>query len=415
MHAFARLFRIILLIVLLVSSAADWQDARSQQTVEIIDTDVNYVFGGVATFWVQIRSDVPPSQVMIFIKSPNEADTIKGETTLVGDRYIYIHDLVSTPLEAFTTLQYWFEIEIPGQEPFVTEEYYFTYEDNRFSWRTVGEEPFRVHWYDGDLAVGQMVLDVAQSGLKNAQRLLRVPTPGLVDIFVYASGVDMQPTLSLSGARMVAGHANPEQGLIITSLPPGAMQKDEAERQIPHELMHILIFQKFSQDYPDLPTWLVEGLASLNEAYQNPDYQTVLEDAAKKESFIPMTSICQSFPMEASQFFLAYAQSDSFVRYLYRKYGSEGLEKLLQAYANGLDCERGAESALGSTLTQLEMKWRKQNFNQNALVSSLSMVLLWIAIFLLVLIAPILLIVISLLRPKHGAQKRTAKPGAPGG
>lgn len=158
----------------------------------------------------------------------------------------------------------------------------------------------------------------------------------------------------------MAGHADPELGVMVVSLPPGPGQQMETERQVPHELMHILLYQKLGQDYADLPTWLQEGLASLNETYPNPDYMTVLQDAAKKGSILSMNSLCRGFPAEASKFFQSYAQADSFTRFLYDAYGSEGLQALIQAYANGVECERGAEMGLGKTLTQLDAQWQHQ-------------------------------------------------------
>lgn len=415
MRRYRWLYPYMVLVLLLMASLFATLSAKAQQEIEILQTNVDYAFGGRITFWARAYWNSQPESVQIFFKSLDQANTIVGEAEVRGDELIYVHDLVRYPLPAFSEIQYWFGITMPGGHSFVTPRYSFFYEDNRFSWQMLEEGAFRVHWYEGDLAYGQMILDVAQEALERAQRLLNFENPQKVDIFVYANSAELQSTLNLGGLTIVAGHASPELGVMVVSLPPGPAQQMETERQVPHELMHILLYQRLRQDYADLPTWLQEGLASLNEKYPNPDYETVLRDAAKKGAILPMNSLCRGFPVEASKFFLSYAQADSFTRFLYDVYGAEGIWALIQAYANGLDCERGAEMAVGKTLTQLEMQWRRQAFRQSPLLKALEVILPWLVIFLVVLMMPTLLIINSILRSKASNPQFSQKPSATGG
>jgi hypothetical protein len=335
----------------------------------------------------------------------NDVNTIVGEVSVRGDELVYVHDLVRYPLKSFSEIQYWYGVQTEGETSGISRKFSFFYEDNRYLWQMMEEEPFRVRWYEGDLEFGQNVLDVARGSLVNAQGLLSFDTPEKVEIFVYANGAEMQSTLNLAGLTIVAGHANPELGVMFVSLPPGATQQLEMERQVPHELMHILLFQKFGNDYNDLPTWILEGLASLNETYPNPDYVTVLQDAAKREMLIPMASLCQGFPAEASKFFQSYAQADSFTRYLYQEYGADGIMELIRAYAGGVECERGAEISLGKTLTQLDLEWQRETFQQSPAIKALEVVFPWAFILLLILAAPISMAFNSLLRVRSGGKK----------
>jgi hypothetical protein len=406
---------LLILFIQSVSMVMPWSKVMAQQVVEIQKPQVDYSFGGQVTFLAKTNFEKTPERVQIFIKSMNQNDTIVGEVSVRDNEFVYVHDLVNYPLPAFSEIEYWFGVKMPGEKAFISPKYSFYYDDNRYSWQLLEDKPFRVHWYEGDLAFGQMVLDTAQNSLERANQLLGFSDPEKVDIFAYANGAEMQSTLNLGDISVVAGHANPELGVMFVSLPAGPFQQIETERQIPHELMHILLYQKLGADYADLPTWLNEGLASLNETYPNPDYVTVLKDAAEKETIIPMSSLCQGFTLEGGQYYLSYAQADSFTRYLYETYGSAGMQSLIQAYASGLDCERGAEVGLGKTLSQLEGQWRRNAFNQNPLLKAIGALLPWLAIFLLVLLAPILLIFNSLLRGKNGPQKLSEKPAAPGG
>jgi hypothetical protein len=175
---------------------------------------------------------------------------------------------------------------------------------------------------------------------------------------------------------------------MVVSLPRGPEQHLEMERQIPHELMHLLLYQWLGVGYGNLPAWLNEGLASVAELYPNPDYLTLLSKANDEDKLLPITSLCQTFPRDASGAFLAYAQATSFTRYLHQQYGSTGLEKLARAYADGLSCERGVQTALDSTLPQLERSWRGEAFREDALLQVLTNLAPWL-VLLLALVVPL--------------------------
>ena len=165
-----------------------------------------------------------------------------------------------------------------------------------------------------------------------------------MDIYAYASAKDMQEILQSIKKNWIGAHADPDLGVMVLSLPEGPEQRLEMERQIPHELMHILLYKMVGAGYVNLPAWLSEGLASVAELYPNPDYLVLLENAHNKGNLPSIISLCQSFPRDASGAFLAYAQSASFTRYLHQRFGSSGMERLVRQYADGLDCERGIRS-----------------------------------------------------------------------
>jgi hypothetical protein len=84
-----------------------------------------------------------------------------------------------------------------------------------------------------------------------------------------------------------------------------------------------------------------------------------------------MNDLCDPFPRDAGRAYLAYAESDSFVRYLRKTYSSTGLSALIQAYADGLDCELGTTRALGIPLSQLDTHWRETELGQNVAMVAL--------------------------------------------
>ena len=265
--------------------------------------------------------------------------------------------------------------------------------------------PFEIFWYEGDLTFGQEVLNTAQEGMLKFQNILPAPRPTDVQVYVYANAAELQTALRLSGqtGSWIAGHADPDLGVVIVTIPPGPAQTYEIKRQIPHEVAHVTLYQWLGEDYYNLPQWLREGLPSMAELFPNPDYALLLENAYENESLLLMNSLCESFPLEASNFLLAYAQSTDFTWFLYENYGSSGLEALTRAYADGLSCEQGAQQVFEKSLTELEREWRKQAFGENPLLSVLIELLPWLALLGIVLLAPLLLM--------FGGRRKSADSG----
>jgi hypothetical protein len=248
-----------------------------------------------------------------------------------------------------------------------------------------------------------VVLQVALEGLRSDVTYLPVSPPLPVRIFVYSSGKDLQDALQLGQMTWVAGHASPDLNLILISLPPAIEQRLELERQLPHELMHILQYQVSSDHYESTPPWLTEGLASLAELYPNPDYSRSLEEATKNGSLLPMKDLCNSFPTEASLALLAYAQSASFVQFLSDQYGISALQTLLQKYGDGLDCESAVQNVYGSDLSHIETQWKQETLGINTSLLTWRNLAPYVFLAFLLLIPPI--IVIALNRRKKGLEK----------
>ncbi len=340
----------------------------------------DYLFGEKITFIGAVSGETPPASAHLFFKTQGEVDTRDGEAAVSGQELLFELPLNQGELRAFAQVEYWFEVQLADGSTLESSRQAFLYEDNRFDWQTRQADDFRVHYYEGDAAFGQSALDVAVLGRENIQRYLPLSLAQPVDIYAYASAQAMRETLLATGQTWVGAHTHPDLSVMVVSLPPGPEQRLEMERQIPHELMHILLYQQLGPAYANLPSWLNEGLASAAELYPNPDYLILIEKAREEENLLPMASLCAGMPREASAAFLAYAQSASFVRFLHQEYGVSGMQGLVEAYANGVDCERGLEVATGSSLVQLERDWRRQTLGENPLGAALGRLAPWLFI-----------------------------------
>ena len=265
----------------------------------------------------------------------------------------------------------------------------------------------KVHWYQGDASFGQAALVAAQAGLESIGRYIPSNLEQPVEIFIYASTGDLYSEQIPGMENWVAGHADPALGVAMVVIAPGAQQNINMEQHIPHELMHVMLYRRLGAGYSNLPAWLREGMATLAEIYPNTEYDRVLADAADNDNLIPLVDLCASFPAEAGEAFLAYAQSRSFTDYLHDTYGSAGLLSLMTTYADGVNCERGPERAFGVSLPSLEMQWRATALGQNTFLSTLGNISPYLVLLCLVLIIPLIGILSTLRRKGNRDEPRT--------
>ena len=339
--------------------------ASAQSGVEVTNVNVEYKFGEQVNFSARIHSPIPIQNATVTFRTADGIAQTQPLTVNADGWAGYRYDASLNALPPFSPIVFWFDVALADGTRFTSPNYNFRYADNRFPWQEREEGILRVHWYDGDAAFGGTVLDTARRGLDSARNLISMDARGPIDIYVYANANDLQGALVLGGQSWVAGHASPELGVVMISISPGQNQNIELERQAPHELTHVLLYQSVGPNYNRLPVWLTEGLASLAELNPNPDMDIALAQAAQTNTLLPLADLCASFPPDTGRAFVAYAEAKSFTRFLLDNHGTTGLSALTSAYADGLDCEQGARQALEQPLSQLEVRWRESVLGEN--------------------------------------------------
>ena len=282
------------------------------------------------------------------------------------------HELRGGVLPPFSKVTYWWELfdesdNLVAETMPVT----FDYIDNRYVWREASRGGVTVHWSEGDTAFGEMVLDTALAALRDIAAEIGVPPPSTVDIYVYPSREDLISTLQLGGRDWAGGQARPELGVVLVDLPPDATAPVEAQRVIPHEMTHLLIYQATQSGYDHVPAWLDEGLATANQASPDAAQANALQKALEEGRLLPFELLCAPFPDDGQDALLAYAQSGSLVQFVRNRYGRQGIQDLLAAYRDKAECLPGVERALGVTLARLERDWRTSLSNGDTDVAGL--------------------------------------------
>ncbi len=375
----------LLLILILAKPLLPAQPAQ----VDITDLGAKYVFGENVTFQAKIFTIDTIQDVFLFIQ-PEGQDSITEKMVLSGQGDLsFVYDLHLKPLPPFSKITYWYRIVFSNGSQEESGKSVFIYEDNHFTWQRLEHDGFQVNWVNGDLTFGQTALNTARAGLDSAHKYLPGIPPSPLRVVISPNSDDLQTALQASQVAWVAGHANPKLGIIMVTISPGPEQRMEMERQIPHEIMHMVESQTAGDAYGRLPTWLTEGAASLAEIYPNPDFQRSLSKAAESGTLIPLNLLCNGFSHEASSAFLSYAESASFVQFLTERFGSSGLQKLIKHYQDGLGCSEGVQAAFGQSFEQLDERWKQEVLGINPQAVAWRNLSPYVLLSLLLLLPPI--------------------------
>jgi hypothetical protein len=382
-------------ISLLISTLLSTAPVSAQSSLGVLQSSVNYQYGQQISFTVQFNTDQNIREAFLYLQPSGEATRLERlDLDDLGQAMVTLN-VAEDPIRPFAGIRYWYQATLADGAEAQSQEYRFDYIDNRYAWESLENDQFQINWYGRDQAFGQEVMNAADIGLKSAQIYLPADNLPQIHIYVYPSVVELRQALRLNPDSWVAGHASPDMSVILISIPDGDQQHTELDRQIPHEIVHVIQYHLVGERYNLIPIWLLEGAASLAELYPNPDYARMLEQAANQQSLLPLSSLCGDFPQEASGAVLAYAEAASFVRYLHQTHGSSGILQLTQIYSDGYSCEEGTRAAFGSSLSQVEYRWQLDYLGLNAAALALEQLSPYLALLLVVTLPPVTAVLVN--------------------
>lgn len=354
-----RSYRCYLLIIsaILLLLTAPLKHASAQNQITISDNQVIYHFGSDLKITSSFASDEMQGSVFIVLQPEGQLSRQISLTPDADGQLTFIYDLHQDPLKPFSRIYYWYQFESISGSVVTSPSFWFDYIDNRYEWKQLSSKLFNVYWTEEDTAFGQQVMDIATAGLERATSILPVAPELPISVFVYPDIASLQDALSASSQTFVAGHASPEIGVVLISDGTDQTSLIELERQIPHELMHVLQYQVLGSAYQNSPAWLLEGMATLSQSYPNADNDRILNAAVETNTLIPLDSLCQTLPIEADTNILGYAQSAALVSYLKDTYGSQIFMSMFDSVLSGLSCEQVVLNNTNLTSDQLLSAW----------------------------------------------------------
>lgn len=144
-------------------------------------------------------------------------------------------------------------------------------------------------------------------------------------------------------------------GVLIAMASPTSLDEPlNWGRVLRHEFVHVLTLQKTNYQ---IPHWFTEALATRSEGYARPaEWNRELIERAARNDFYTLAEMDQNFrrPKSRRDWNFAYCQSVLFADYLVSEFGSDALNRLLDAYAAGQETAAAFEKLFGKTVKEME-------------------------------------------------------------
>jgi hypothetical protein len=228
--------------------------------------------------------------------------------------------------------------------------------DTRFNWQHLTQGNLQVNWYNRSQDFGQAVLQDASSDLTAIDANLGGKLQHPINLWIYQNINDFHNALPPQTHEWVGGIAFPT--LNQASLVVESMDSDTLNRDMPHELTHLVFHQLIARGIY-APTWFDEGLAVYNQIYHEPMMTLRLKQGLKAHNLLRLNDISFEFPADSDKAYLAYAQSWNLVSYMYSTFGHKKMATLVQAMNNpNASFNQDLAQVVGIDLAHLENQWR---------------------------------------------------------
>lgn len=230
------------------------------------------------------------------------------------------------------------------------------YEDSSLPWQQIKQGFVEIRWYEGDRQFGQRALDASNQALTKIHQHLDMQLHRPTRIVLYADRKLMHTALGGGTSPWVAGQTT---GTLSTMVLHAPSSSQELGVLIAHELTHIVLDQFTQNPFSRPPAWIHEGLATYMESTIAPrfDYDHIVTEAIKNGTTPSLRGLLSTFPADDSRAILAYAHTNSLMRFVIEQYGYPALRQLLQTYRQGLTDDEALQRTFQVSISKLETSW----------------------------------------------------------
>ena len=303
----------------------------------------------------------PPSRVSVLFGLPQGAVTRRGRAPfdIEHGRLTASHRWRPRgTLLPGAEIEYWFEVrdeDGTARTPTST----VTYIDWALPWQTRSEGLVDFWWYAGDDDLATDAADGIRRGLAALQEDFDLELQRRTRLVFYADGDRMRADMGRGTRPWVGGVAAARFNLIVLYASEFDWGRSTLAATIAHELTHIAIEHAIGEPPRNVPAWLHEGVATVVESAvaERFSYKDIVEAAFEADRLISLRGLTGSFPVQSTGALLAYAQSNSFVRFIIDRWGESAITDILDAYRQGASQDSALRQAVGLGLNALEAEW----------------------------------------------------------
>jgi hypothetical protein len=249
---------------------------------------------------------------------------------------------------------HWRYTDETGKET-TSEQQTITWLDSEHDWKTVSANNLELHWYSGDQAFAQDLLNAAENGLEFNKTKSGLAADSPIDLYIFADTNDLKEAI-LYEPSWTGGQAFPDHDIVILGISENDLEW--GRDAIVHELTHVLVGHLTFSCLGGVPTWLNEGLAVYSEGDLDPSSQQQLDDAIRDNTLLSVRSLSAGFSEVSSKAYLSYSQSYSIVKFLIETHGQDKMTALLTSLRDGMTIDDALTQTYGFNVDGLEDAWR---------------------------------------------------------
>ena len=253
-------------------------------------------------------------------------------------------------------IEYHWRITAGDGSIFTTQPSRLLYQDPSLPWKLAGQGVVEIMWYEGDDEFGQAALRAATGALARIRDNFEVELRRTTRIVLYADIDLMRSALGGGTSPWAAGQAMSPFNAIVLHAPVTSRELDVL---IAHELTHIVIEQITQNPFSRPPAWIHEGLATYIESAGDSrfDYDGIVDRAVREGNMISLRGLTSTFPAANARAILAYAESNSLMRFVIDEYGKDSVRRLLDSYRDGVTDDEAVQRTFNISLSELEELW----------------------------------------------------------
>jgi len=277
--------------------------------VRVVATDLTYTFSESITFSIELESDEPIQEVILFYGMVGEPVTrrIYPEMTPGSSLTLsHIEALEPGQFAPGTRLRAWWEVMLASGETVSLPQEQFTYVDEAIEWQELHSERVTLHWHGHAESQAKDLLALAEEVIDRLAEEMGVPRPGQVTIWVYNNERDMSRATSMRS-------------------------------------------ESYDARVKTLGMTMEGGTLLLLGSHS--DVQRTLDKLISLRSLTSYTG-------DPERVNLFYGQAYSVVAFILDEYGDEAMRELLAVFSEGRRQDDALERVLGFGLDGLERRWR---------------------------------------------------------
>ena len=303
----------------------------------------------------------PPSRVSILFGLPHGAVTRRGRAAFeLDDGRLTASHRWRTRGTLLPGAEIEYRFELHGADGTAhTSTSTVVYIDPELPWQTRSEGLVDIWWYAGGDGLAADAVYGIRRGLSALEEDFGLELQRPTRLVFYADGDRMRADMGRGTRPWVGGVAAARFNLIVLYASEFEWGRITLPSTIAHELTHIAIEHTVGEPPRAIPSWLHEGLATVVESDlgERFSYQDIVDAAFEADRLISLRGLTGSFPVQSGGALLAYAQSNSFVKFIIDHWGEAAITEILDAYREGESQDRALRRAVGLGLNALESEW----------------------------------------------------------